>query len=255
MLDPQMRRLLAGSVFALMLTAGIAADDGAAAFQRELVQAIGKGSRQEVARLFAYPLRVTVPSLGLPVAVRDAAALVAMYDTLFTPEMHCAIEQSRLPTAGTSAPKYAMSTADGVITLAGGHVIAERKPAGFRITRITVLGQPSPARPPRKVVYGWGVGETQFAGTLSGNEVDGYVVSGKKGDLVQARIERFPGRSLLLRVTQVASKRVITGSPSEYARSWAARLDADGDYRVDVVHASGFCDAPVSYVVTIALRR
>ena len=248
------RRLAACAVLALLPACLEAATDGIG-FQRELVQSLATGNRQAVARLFDYPMRVTVPGLPLPIAVRDAATVVSMYDSLFTPEMRCAIEQSRASSASAPAPKYALGVADGVITLAGGRVIAERRGAGFRITRFTVLGQPSAPRKPRHVVYGWGVGETQFAGTLGGGDVDGYVVSARKGDLLQARIERFPGRSLVLRVTHLPSKRIITGAPSEYARTWATTLDDDGDYRVDVVHAAGFCDPAVTYVITIGLRR
>ena len=70
-----------------------------------------------------------------------------------------------------------------------------------------------------------------------------------------SRIERFPGRSLLLRVTHVPSRRVVKGAPSEFARIWNARVAEDGDYRVDVVRTASPCAPPITYLLTIGLQR
>jgi hypothetical protein len=163
--------------------------------------------------------------------------------------------QSRIAKPGAPAPAYPLMIAGDVVSMAGGRLVAEKKSGAYRITRFTIFGRPEEARKPQKVMYRWGDGEAQFSGRLSGGTSDSYVVTARSGDLLQARIERFPGRSLMLRVTQVATHRLIPGAPSEYARNWATRVDADGDYRVDVVHSAGPCGPEVTYLLTIGLRR
>ena len=100
-----------------------------------------------------------------------------------------------------------------------------------------------------------GDGETQFAGRLSGSGVDAYTITVRKGDLLQARIERFPGRSLQLCVTEQKTGRVVPGAQVEFARTWAARVPEAGDYRVDVVRRAAYCDPSVTYLLTLGLRR
>jgi hypothetical protein len=226
------------------------------AFKARLINAISTGNRREVAGMFKYPTRVTVPTLPYPVAVKDAAAMVQMHDLFFTPEMRCAIEQSRMPEQGEPRPKYALLVAEGVVSLADGRILAERTPAGFKVTRMTILGEGgAPPGKPRNVVFRWNVGETQYAGRLAGDGVDAYVVSARKGDLLQARIERFPGRALTLRITEQRTGRVLRGAPTEYARTWAAPVPETGEYRVEIVRRAAYCDPAVTYLLTLAVRR
>jgi hypothetical protein len=228
----------------------------AEAFRARLVTALDGNQRRQVAAMFQYPIRVTVPALPYPIPVDDAAAMVKMYDLFFTPEMRCAIEESRVRRDGGAKPKYAMLVAEGVVSLADGRMVAERTASGLRITRLQVTGSGGPPAGRReKVGFRWGTGETQYAGRLSGNGVDGYTVVARKGDLLQVRIERFPGRSLQLRVTAEKTGQVMLGAQSEFARLWAARLPEAGDYRVDVVRRAAYCDPSITYVLTLALRR
>jgi hypothetical protein len=226
------------------------------AFKARLINAISNGNRREVAGMFRYPARVTVASLPYPVAVKDTAAMLQMFDLFFTPEMRCAIEQSRVPEPGGPRPKYALLVADGVVSLADGRILAERTPAGFKVTRMTILGEGgAPPGKPRNVVFRWGVGETQYSGRLAGDDVDAYVLSARKGDLLQVRIERFPGRALTLRVTEQRTGRVLQGAPTEYARIWAAPVPETGEYRVDIVRRAAYCDPAVTYLLTLAVRQ
>jgi len=229
----------------LAVTTGTVLADAAAdarAFQQRLLDALHSGSRSRVASLFAYPLRVSVPGVPLPVVIGDGKALASLYDTVFTPELLCAIEHT------------ALTSADGVASLAGGRIVAVRQGAGLKVNRLTSVGQPVWPRKPQQVTFRWGSGETQFSGTLSAGHVDSYVVDARAGTLLQARIERFPGRSLALTVTDVATGQRLQGSASEYARTWAARMPKDGAYRVDVLHKGSFCDRPVNYVLTVGVQ-
>lgn len=226
------------------------------AFRDRFVAALDGGNRRQVAAMFTYPLRVNVPTLPFPIPVDNASALLQMYDLFFTPELRCAIEGSRAPRAGQPQPQYPLLTADGVVTLGDGLVVAQQTPAGWRITRLTVIGHGGPGEGRREeVLFRWGTGELQYGGRLAGNGTDTYTVTARQGDLLQARIERFPGRSLLLRVIELNTGNVVHGAPSEYARTWATRVGATGDYRVEVVRRGAFCDPSVTYLLTLALRR
>jgi hypothetical protein len=229
------------------------ANDGEA-FKARLLAALASGNGRQVAALVQYPIRVNHGMLPYPVLVEDAAAMTRLHTQLFTPEMRCRIEQSRLQRDGEAPPKYPMRVSDGVVTLADGLIVAVRTPAGYRINRLSVIGQaPAPNARPRDVLFRWGEGETQYAGRLGTNAVDAYVVNAPRGALLQARIERFPGRSLQMRVTDQDGT-VITGAKTEFSRLWAARVPAAGRYRIDIIRHGGACEAAVTYLLTLGLR-
>jgi hypothetical protein len=78
-----------------------------------------------------------------PVYVKDRDALEQMYDLVFTPHLRCAVVESREPVAGKAQPKHALLLARGVVSLAGGRVIAERAQGKYLITRLTSFGDTS----------------------------------------------------------------------------------------------------------------
>jgi hypothetical protein len=226
----------------------------AEAFRQRLVTAIASGNRSQVAALFAFPMRVTAV-LPYPIPIDNRAEFLRMYTLLFTAEMRCALEHSRMPQPGRALPPWAMRVADGVVSLANGRVIANRTAAGLRITSLTILGAPgSSTGRTTKVGFRWGSGQTQYTGRLALSERDRYTVSARKGALLQARIARFPGRTLQLVVTHRATEQQVRGGPSEFARTWAARLPEDGEYDVEVVRRAPYCDPPVEYLLTLALE-
>lgn len=214
-------------------------------FHARLMKALASGNRKQVAELFRYPMQVRV--LGLDsrmVAVKDAATMVSMYPLFFGPALRCAIEQDP------------MGVAAGVLSLAGGSVVAQHTTGEFRIMRLTVSLEP-PRRPkqePRMVLFVSGRRPKQFAGRLAHDEADTYAVLARSGQLLQARIERFPGRAIQLRVVHQDTARVIKGGLSEFARTWAARLPQDGKYRIEVLRRSPYCDPDVTYLLELSLR-
>jgi hypothetical protein len=227
----------------------------AEAFRQRLVTAIASGNRSRVAALFAFPMRVTAV-LPYPIPIDNHAEFLRMYPLLFTAEMRCALEHSRMPQPGQAQPPWAMRVADGVVSLASGRVLATRTPAGMRVTGLTILGAPgSAAGRTTKVGFRWGAGQTRYTGRLALSQRDRYTLSARKGALLRARIERFPGRTLQLAVTQRATKQQVRGGPGEFARSWAARLPEDGEYDVEVVRRAPYCDPPVEYLLTLALEQ
>ena len=224
------------------------------AFKARLLAALASGDARQIAGLVSYPIRVSHGMLSHPIPVNNAGEMIQMHRLFFTPELRCRIEQSQAPRNGQPKPRYSMLIANNVVTLADGLVVAQQTPRGYRITRLSVIGQPTnPNARPRDVLFRWGEGETQFAGRLGSDSVDGYVVTAKKGALLQARIERFPGRSLQMRVTDQAGN-VIKGAHTEFSRLWAARVPSDGRYRLDVVRRGGSCDEAVTYLLTVGLR-
>jgi hypothetical protein len=253
-----MRSTAAGmAVLGILLGTASAQGNDGEAFKARLLAALASGSPRQVAALVKYPIRVRVGALPYPIPVDNAAAMVQMQNLFFTPEMRCAIEESRVARPGQPAPRHPMLVADGVVTLAGGRVIAERTPQGYRITRLDVIGHPdAPGNAkPKDVLYAYGEGEMVYSGRLGGDDVDGYLVSARAGSLLQVKIERFPGRSLRIRVTDEQSGMVLQGAQSEFSRLWAARVSSDGKYRVDIVRRAAFCDPSVTYLLTIGLRR
>lgn len=227
----------------------------AATFKAQLLDAISRNRRREVARMFNYPMRVHVPGLPNPVAVNDSATLLQVYDSFFTPRLRCAIEESRAPREGMPPPKYALLVADGTVSLANGSIIAQRTPNGFKIFRMTVIGTPAPPNSgPRQVSFLDRRRESQYSGVLAGDGIDSYLVSVREGELLHARIERFPGRTLSLRVIGPNGS-VLAGASTEYARTWSAPVQETGQHRVQVMRRAAYCDAEVSYALMIAVRR
>src|SRR5688500_2380001 len=129
-----MRPVVAG-VVGVGILLGTASGQGAdgEAFKARLIAALASGNPRQIAALVRYPIRVRVGVLPYPVPVDNAAAMVEMQNLFFTPEMRCAIEESRLARPDQPKPRYAMQVADGVVTLADGRVVAERTPQGYRI--------------------------------------------------------------------------------------------------------------------------
>lgn len=230
------------------------ANDGEA-FKARLVAALASGNPRQIAALVRYPIRVRHGMLAYPIPVNNAGQMAEMHGLFFTPEMRCAIEESRIPRPGEPKPRNAMLVADGVISLANGKVVALRTPQGYRITALDVVGHPSGGKPkPKDAAFRYGEGELIYTGRIGGSDADGYVVRARKGALLQVKLERFPGRSLQIRVTDQQTGMVVTGAPTEFSRLWAARTPSDGTYLVEIVRRAAYCDPSVTYLLTIGLR-
>jgi hypothetical protein len=204
------------------------------AFAARLQDAVRAQDRGTVADLLRYPARVSVRLKPFPIYVADRPALLQMYDMVFTPQLRCAIATSREPAAGTPAPEYGLLVARGVVSLAGGRIIAEQSARGMLITRLSSFGDTSTrGGTPRQVTFTGSQRTIQLAGRVAESGADAYVVTAQPRDRVDAKIDGFPASTLALRVT-----------PAE-----------GGDYRIQVERRAKYCEPPViPYLLTLTLR-
>jgi hypothetical protein len=204
------------------------------AFAARLQDAVRTQDRAAVADLLRYPARVSVHLRPQLVYVEDRAALLQMYDMVFTPQLRCAIVTSREPSAGEAAPMNRLLVARGVVSLASGRIIAEPSGRRMLITRVSSFGDMATrGGTPRPVTFDGARREIQLAGRVAESGADAYVVAAKPRDLVEATIDGFPDGTLALRVTRVAG----------------------GDYRVEVERRAKYCEPPViPYLLTLTRK-
>jgi hypothetical protein len=223
------------------------------AFATELQRAFRTGDRQAVASLVRFPARVSVRQRPFPIYVKDRQALDEMFDMVFTPDMRCAIVDSREPVAGEPRPRNTLLLASGVVSLASGRVIAERGQGQYHITRLTSFGDTSTRFKPRPVAFSSTQRTVELGGRVAELGADGYVVTARAGERLRASISSFPAGTLWLRV----SKRPGTGAFLDGSKGdsvWEGRLAEAGEYLVEVVRRAPYCNPPViSHVISLSL--
>ena len=229
------------------------------AFAAELQRAFRTGDRQAVANLVRFPARVSVRQRPFPIYVKDRDALEQMYDMVFTPDVRCAVVDSREPVAGEPRPKNTLLLASGVVSLADGRVIAERTQGKYQITRLTSFGDTSTRLgKPRQVTFPNGQRTMELGGRVAELGADGYIVAASAGDRLRATISSFPAGSLWLRVSRRGSNSFLDGGArvrgGKGGTVWEAPLTEAGEYLVEVVRRAPYCDPPViSHVVSLSL--
>jgi hypothetical protein len=223
-------------------------------FATELQRALRTGDRQAVTSLVRYPARVSVLQRPYPIYVRDRDALEQMYDMVFTPHLRCAVVDSREPIAGKSQPKHALLLARGVVSLAGGRVIAERAQGKYHITRLTSFGDTSTRLgKPRPVTFAGGQPTVELGGRVAELGTDACIVVASAGDHLRAAIKGFPTGSLWLRVSRRGSGKFLDGG-GKGDSVWEARLTEAGEYLVEVVRRAPYCEPPViSHLLSLSL--
>lgn len=250
------RFLLAAIVLLAVASHVQARADNGQAFVSRLLQAIRTHNRTAAAAMFRYPLRVNQPMLPLPIPLENAAAAVRLYDIIFTPDMRCILERARPPQAGQPPPKYPLLTAEGVVTVAGGVLVAQRVGDTFKITRLTIVGTPTRKKsgvPAHSVAADLNLnGVRQFAGVLEGEEFDRYTIRMTKGALLQGRLERFRGLDAMFRVTDLKGHSL--NAQADGRRVWAGVMPESGSYRIEIVRHAPFCDPPTSYLLTLSAK-
>src|SRR5687767_2806087 len=228
----------------------------AEAFRQRLLDALARGDRAAVAGMIQYRLIVEA---GFLIPVADRTELFRLWNIVFSPATRCLIEESGFPRPGAPPPKYAMRIDPAGVSLGDGRIRAVRRPGGLRINHITLpagYGEGTGGQP-RAVRFRWGKGRVTYAGRLSGDGVDVYVVQARKGDLLNAQLQRVRSERALVRVVQQAGNRVIpTKGPAtaDKRRLWAGPVPETGEYRIEVVSQGPFCDPPVNYQLTVSLE-
>jgi hypothetical protein len=220
----------------------------AAAFVSRLAQAMSRKDRAAVADMVRYPFAATVSGVGVPVASR--AQLINLYDGLFTAELRCLVEESAAKGAA------AIRVGGGGITFAAGNIRADQVDGGLKITRLSVPAAKAiaapPQPPPRRVTMR--SGDVQYSGRLYGDGVDAYLVSARRGDVLQARIEQFAGRSATVRVVDQKTGKPLDRPGATAPRVWSGPIQEPGEYRVEVVRLAPYCQPSFTYLLTITLK-
>jgi hypothetical protein len=228
----------------------------AEAFRQRLLAALTRADRAAVAGMIQFRLIVEA---GYLIPVGDRAELFRLWGIVFSPATRCLIEESRFPRSGTPPPKYAMRIDPTGATLGDGRIRAVRGAGGLKITHITLpsgWGDGAGGKP-RAVRFRWGKGRVTYAGRLSADNVDVYVVKASKGDLLNAQLQRVQADRASVRVVQQAGNRVIPSkgpASADKRRLWAGPVPETGEYRIEVARQGAFCDPPVSYQLTVSLE-
>lgn len=226
-------------------------------FMERLQRAVDADDRRAVTRMVRYP--ATVLASGWNIPVKDSATLLTMYDAVFTPEMRCAIVQSGIVRAQAPAPKYAVVVSPEGLVIGRGAVWASLADAQYKIARMMIppaVPVPSPRRGPERVTFSAATGErtAQFTGWLIRHNVDTFIVSARRGETIQASIQRFRGHDATLRVSPVPVATGVSPTAQDAGRTWTARAAADTDYRIQVVHLAEYCDPAQQYRLAITVR-
>jgi hypothetical protein len=225
------------------------------AFATELKRALRSADREAVVSVVRYPMRVSVRQRPFPIYIKDRDALEQMYDMVFTPHLRCAVVDSREPVAGEPQPTHPLLIASGVVSFAGGRVIAERAQGKYHITRLTSFGDTSTRLGKlRPVTFPNGQHAVGLGGRVAELGADAYVVVARAGDRLRAGISSFPAGTLWLRVSRRGSDTLLDSSVKGDS-VWEARLNEAGEYVVEVVRRAPYCEPPViSHVLSLSLR-
>jgi len=116
-------------------------------FLEQLKHAVDSADRRAVSGMVTYPL--TVFASGFTIPVKDVANFTRMYESVFTPELRCAVVASELPSAGTPPTRRSVTITPDALSMVEGAIWAPFKDGRYRITRIRVL-PPAPSVEGRK---------------------------------------------------------------------------------------------------------
>jgi hypothetical protein len=149
-----MREHCAGALVALLVATAVPAGpaqppvlppaNGARAgkFLEQLKHAVDSADRRAVSAMVAYPLTVLASGFNIP--VKDAGSFTRMYESVFTPELRCAVVASELLPAGQRPTRRSVTITPDALSMVEGAIWAPFKDGRYRITRIRVL-PPAPS--------------------------------------------------------------------------------------------------------------
>src|SRR5262245_36041722 len=101
--------------------AAVFGDAKSDAFVAALQKAVASDDRRAVASMVTYP--ITLQASGFNIPANNAAALEKVYDSVFTPALRCAIDES-VPRAAGETVKRPPVLSGGSLSLAGGAMSA-----------------------------------------------------------------------------------------------------------------------------------
>jgi hypothetical protein len=243
----------------------------ARAFVADLHQACARDDRHVVASLVRYPITVRVGPVRIP--MRDAAALVASYELVFTDDVKAAIARAGAWRPGQGTASGLVATGDG-FAIGKGLIRITRVGDVFRITSIDLPVPPAVAGPgvpapgpaavsgrpgraaaaPRRVMFHGGQRTARLVGTLAPGAKDSYVVHVSQGQLLDVAIEGVRGREVVAYVFDATGRAPLDARAAEGARRWTGRVPDGADYRIDVGRGAPTRSDPTGYTLVVSVR-
>lgn len=227
-------------------------------FLEQLKHAVDSVDPQAVSSMVAYPLTVLASGFNIP--VKDASSFVRIYDSVFTPELRCAVVATEISPAGAPQSRRSLTITPDGLSMVDGAIWAPFKEGRYRLARIRVL-PPAPSVEGRKsterVTFAQAKGErsTTYAGWLVRQNVDAYVVTVRRGETVQAHIDGFRGHDAAVRLAARAPRPAGPPVPvPDTGRSSSVVAPADAEYLIEVAHLAHYCDPPQRYKLTVTIR-
>ena len=243
--------------------------DSVAAFVRDLQREVARDDRAAVAARIQYPL--TVFAGGVRIPIRDAPALLQNYDLVFAPALKALIAEATMPAGRRSESGASVAISSNFAAIAVDAVRIEAVESGLKITRITVplapagtggvasasrgasrgpSARPRPSERPQRLILD--VGRIQRTGALGAGERHAFVLSARKNQLLEVRINGVTGRDVVARITSVTRRAPVDARSGEGVRTWIGRIPEEGEYRIDVVRlAPGGATLPYLLIVNM----
>jgi hypothetical protein len=237
------------AILALGFTLAAGGDRPSAAerFLAELHAAAERNDRAAIAGMVQYPIKTFISGWVIPIA--DRKTFITSFDAFFTDEIKDLVAEA--------AARPHADKANDVIVLGNGALRATRIGGRFRIIGIV----PPPSRRVRgarrgttTVAFRTGESSAAFTGTLASGEHERYVVHASRNELLDVRVDRVRGRSIVARVFDAATKTAIDARAQEGTRVWTGRIPATGDYLIDVVRTAPPGEAVLTYWLTVSVR-
>ena len=156
----------------------------------------------------------------------------------------------------STRPQHTLLLARGMVSLASGRVIAERKQGKYQISRLTSFGDTSTRLKPRPVTFTRGQRTVELCGLVAELGADAYIVVASAGDRLRVAISGFPAERLWLRVSRPGSKTFLDGAaPARGGKGdslWEARLT--GEYLIEAVRRAPYCEPPaINHLLSLSL--
>ena len=232
---------------AFLYAAGLSAQAQTAhdTFVAELQRASQANDRNAIAGMIRYPITIAIGGVRVPLT--DAAAFLARYDDIFTPELRDSIARR--------GDDVAIADVNGHLRITSIRVprFAEGTPAPVPMAAESKPGVATRRPDTRRIAIRVGPRPTQIPGTLVRDTVDTFVLYLPKGKLASVRLERVPAGAASIRVVHARTGAPLGARVSADGRFVSGRPVEDGDYRIEVRRLDNG-EGHLPYMLSLSLR-